>query len=383
MKLFTIVFVAVLAGLGIGYAATIAEFGISTPEVELSGLKRSSGPSPRFWIEDPVHNFGTMLQKEKSEHTFEIKNLGKGVLNIRAGKPSCACTVGHISRTEIPPGESAKIHIEWITKLTNGPFSHGVPIHTNDPETSWIRLEIRGTVFPDYQFSPEILFVRTLSPNEPSTHRTKLHFFRHADVQIEGHQFSNDELQDFFEVQYEAIAKEDLLDHAKCGYGITIRVKAGMPLGPLRQQIVFTPSVKVPTALRLIMTGDITPDVKIRGTGVSWDQMTGTLDLGTIKKGTSRKSSLVSVQMHGKHRDSVILKLKEVVPPVLKVTIGESSRHANALVRRAPLEIEVPDSADVMSYLGEGDVAMGSVVIETTHPLYPEVTVNVKFAVVE
>ena len=87
--------------------------------------------------------------------------------------------------------------------------------------------------------------------------------------------------------------------------------------------------------------------------------------------------------MHGKHRDSVILKLKEVVPPVLKVTIGESSRHANALVRRAPLEIEVPDSADVMSYLGEGDVAMGIVVIETTHPLYPEVTVNVKFAVVE
>jgi hypothetical protein len=383
MKLFTIVFVAILAGLGIGYAATVAEFGVSTPELELSGLRKSRGPLPRLSIDDPVHKFGTMLQKEESQHTFIIKNLGKGPLNIKAGKPSCACTVGHISRTEIPPGESAKIRIEWITKLTNGPFSHGVPITTNDPTTPWLRLEIRGTVFPDYQFSPEILFVRTLSPNEPSTHRSKIHFFRDDDVEIDGHQLSNEESKDFFDVKYEPIAKEDLLAHAKCGYAITIKVKEGMPLGPLRQQIVFTPSVKTSTALRLIMTGDIAPDVKVRGTGTAWDQVNRTLDLGAIKKGASSKSTVVSVQMHGKLRDSVELRLKEVFPPALKVSIGEPSRHANAIIRRAPLDIEVPEDAEVMSFLGEGDEPMGRVVIETTHPLYPEVTVNVKFAVVD
>lgn len=45
-----------------------------------------SGPPPVIACDQPEHDFGTVAQGAEAEHTFTIKNTGKGVLKIERAR---------------------------------------------------------------------------------------------------------------------------------------------------------------------------------------------------------------------------------------------------------------------------------------------------------
>ena len=110
MRTWIVVFAALVAGLAIGYASTIAEFGISPPPPTIaksSGRKAPvaagkaspssrpipppvDSPQPKVAIRDTVHRFGVMEHFKTGKHTFVIHNEGSGPLELKAGRPSCS-----------------------------------------------------------------------------------------------------------------------------------------------------------------------------------------------------------------------------------------------------------------------------------------------------
>lgn len=384
MKVFTIVVVAILAGIGIGFAATVAEFGVAPPEPKLLPDSKRAETSGNLVIDETTYDAGIMMQYQKGEHTFVLHNKGRGAVDIKPGDPSCKCTGVFPSRKHIPPGETAEVRLQWDTARSRGEFNHGVPIVITNNPVSWVRVSIKGKVFPDYRFTPGVVWVRTLSPHEKSTHQVKLFFFRDHDVKIVRQQFSNEAIADFFDVRYEPLSPDEIANEeaAKCGYLVTTSIKDGLPIGPLRQNVTLTTTPETTPPVVLAITGDVRPDVSVVGFGPNWNSTSLTLSLGEVKQAEGDTVDLM-VQINGKHQFSTELKIAEVEPPLLNVKLGERTTLSNKVTDSIPLKIEIPPAAAICNHLGGDGQAAGRVVIETTHPLYPKVVIHVKFAVVE
>jgi hypothetical protein len=380
MKLITTIVVAALVGVGLGYAATVAEFGVSPPMPNLGGPVAVSGRQPRLLVEQLAHDFGRMYQNSEDKHTFVLRNVGLADLRITPGKPSCRCTVSQVSRKVIPPGETAEVTLTWKTGYSRNKFAKTAPISTNDPTQPLIRLKIQGIVVPEFAFEPNRVFLPELSQHDRAERELKLLFFEQDNVQILGHQLSNSELEAHYQIEYRPIPLDELDDEtATCGYVIAVTVLPGLPMGSLQQDVIFETSIPTNSPVRLQVLGSIQSDISIYGR--NFNPKTNTLAIGTVKRGEKHLNKL-AMYLIGEHRHNVELKVTETVPEDLKVTLGEPfDLPVNRL--RIPLSIEIPADAKPTAHLGTEPENMGRVVIETSHPHNPEVRIYVRVAVAD
>ncbi|MEK6246770.1 MAG: DUF1573 domain-containing protein, partial [Planctomycetales bacterium] len=237
MKIFTLVVIAILIGLGLGYATTVAEFGLNPVEPALEGyqgyqgsqasqdsqgsqnsavgqqIASSSNPQgelspvaegdPRLVVNETNFNFGQVSQRQKKTHSFVIYNSGGDDLILGEAKKSCGCTNSKISRKVIPSGESATVDFIWETRGNRGNVTKKITIPTNDPSKSSLRLGVTGFVTPFFQFKPRNgINANVLSRTAEKDFSTKLYFYKKSNVKITGHQMSDQATSKFFVLEY-------------------------------------------------------------------------------------------------------------------------------------------------------------------------------------
>ena len=62
---------------------------------------------------DKSHDFGTITEGEKVEHTFKFTNTGDADLVISSASASCGCTIPSPPKEPIAPGEDGVIKVEF------------------------------------------------------------------------------------------------------------------------------------------------------------------------------------------------------------------------------------------------------------------------------
>ena len=155
------------------------------PEVTRDDLvPPKHGPFGKVEVPEVEFNFGLRKTGSKDEHTFLVKNVGEGVLDLKMGKPTCQCTVGEITTNDgntlsgpfkigeqirLKPNESANILVKWVMKTDTPKFRQSVPIVTTDPDQREVNLVVTGVVnhpiqvLPGYQWE-----LGEMSATEPS-----------------------------------------------------------------------------------------------------------------------------------------------------------------------------------------------------------------------
>ena len=98
---------------------------------------------------DPVFEFGEIIDGEKIKNVFTFTNTGKEPLIISSAKGSCGCTVPMWPKEPIRPGETAELLVEFNSKgkgkVGGSLQSKRVTITTNtDPANHY--LTIKGKV---------------------------------------------------------------------------------------------------------------------------------------------------------------------------------------------------------------------------------------------
>ncbi len=78
-----------------------------------------------------LHNFGTLKQGEKREHSFEFTNNGSLDLIVIDVKSSCGCTVASYSEEPIAPGQTGQININYDSTDRIGVQEKKVIVRTN------------------------------------------------------------------------------------------------------------------------------------------------------------------------------------------------------------------------------------------------------------
>ena len=92
-------------------------------------------------------NFGEIIEGEKVNLEFKIKNTGKGDLIITNAKASCGCTQLEYPKEIIKPGDKESISVTFDSKNRKGKQKKTIRLTTNTTPSIKI-LTIEGMVLP-------------------------------------------------------------------------------------------------------------------------------------------------------------------------------------------------------------------------------------------
>ncbi|MBI5656475.1 MAG: DUF1573 domain-containing protein [Geobacter sp.] len=132
-------------------------------------ISGTASAAPQIVVEQPLYNFGTLVQGKKLDHTFVIKNIGDAPLKINHIRPACGCTAANASVPVMLPGKTSEIKISFNSANFYGTVTKTVAVETNDPKTPTSTLTLTGTITEEVAVLPKQLNLGQVRANQPKT----------------------------------------------------------------------------------------------------------------------------------------------------------------------------------------------------------------------
>ena len=386
MKAWILVALALIVGLAAGVGTALLRVQMTAPDTEAMLAGRSATgrfalpgePRPKVVIDETSFDFGAMGDDATNSHSFIFRNEGDGTLTLTKGDTTCRCTLIDLEQTDIPPGESAAVKVQWNAKNLAGPYRQSATIFTNDPDRSRVTLTITGRITAALRVTPSDLVFSHLSVGAPAKGEVRLYCYLPEKLEITGHELKDREGAELFEVTYRPLSPDQLKDEpdVKSGHLVTIAIKSGLPSGAFRQRILLATNLKDSPTVEIPVKGNVDSDISIRGRG--WNDKNGVLMIGTVgsRKGAEQTMMLVC---RGAYSKEVTYKVAHVTPDLLKVELGK--RVETDKVSLTPLSIQIPKGSHPANHLGSEQGDFGRITIETNHPQVPQLLILVRFAV--
>jgi len=104
--------------------------------------------APVIEVDDPIHDFGTVMEGLSTEHAFVLRNAGDEDLEVTAVRVSCGCTTPALDKTGLAPGEEVDLTTLLNTYRLQGAVEKTITVASNDPETPELTLHLVGEVTP-------------------------------------------------------------------------------------------------------------------------------------------------------------------------------------------------------------------------------------------
>ena len=350
-----------------------------------AGVGEVPADAPRAEAAETRHAFGTIGTGSSGSHRFEIRNTGGGPLTLTRGSTSCSCTVSDFEAAEgvdsdarkvVPPGERTFVTVQWKGKPPGGPFRQQVTINTDDPRRPEIVFSIEGRVVPTWQAAPDSIVLSALTASSGTQASTTILTFGDAPPEVLGIDLEPSQAAQFFSASSVPLSAEELAAEpiATGGFRVNLEVKPGLPLGRLRENLT----------VRFTMPEEVTAEIPIEGTvggdlvlvGPGWDSSRQALMLGTVssRKGLRRRIFLTA---KGPHRDEVQPRVEETVPESLEVSIGAGKPIGDGGVVRIPIDLVIPPGSRSVNHICSEQAPAGRIVLATSHPESPTLTIPV------
>jgi hypothetical protein len=202
---------------------------------------------PKVVVVGPLtHEFGTIPQLTTGKWTWLVKDAGNRDLELWKGTSSP--NVRKIFKDDslskkdekaiLKPNETTEVELAWKAgRNTYGDFKRGFNLETNDPETPTVSLFVHGTIEPMIAVLPgERINLNKLHDREPRNVRAALYSPGRPNLKVEGIDGSE---PDYFTAEASPMSPKDLQERGiGGGWNIDVRIKPGMPIGPVREEVV-------------------------------------------------------------------------------------------------------------------------------------------------
>ena len=108
---------------------------------------------PKAQVPETTYDFGEVFEDRKLSHTFDIRNIGDALLEIKDIDSDCACTAADSDR-RIPPGGQGRITLTIAPYSVLRQFTKKTKVFFNDPEHPQVVLTMKGVAKPFIEIQP-------------------------------------------------------------------------------------------------------------------------------------------------------------------------------------------------------------------------------------
>jgi hypothetical protein len=246
---------------------------------------------------------------------------------------------------------------------------------------SRVELTVTGSITSIVSVEPSQLVFSNLSVHDERTLEAKLINHLTNSISITDYELSDPSTAKFIDVRFRPMDAETLARaEGRSGQIVAVTIRPGLPLGQYRQKLILTSDLPEQRKVELEVLATITSDISLVGGG--WIDDNGFVHIGPVNsRDGARRNVLVLVR--GPHRNDVQIKVGEVWPTFLRVTLGEKGTIGDGAVVKFPLSIEIPPGSPSANHLGSKVGKIARITLETTHPEAKQVKVPVRFAVEE
>lgn len=105
-----------------------------------------SATAPRLKFSEEKFNWGIVKATDKMNHDFILTNEGKKPLTIRKARSNSACTIVHLEKNQLEPGESVKLTVDYNCTEQRGKISQLITVISSDPFRPTVTLTVECEV---------------------------------------------------------------------------------------------------------------------------------------------------------------------------------------------------------------------------------------------
>jgi hypothetical protein len=149
-------------------------------------LTTAATTGPKAQVPETTYDFGKVFEDVKLTHTFDIKNIGDAILEIKDIDSDCACTAADSDR-RIPPGGLGRITLTIAPYSVLRQFTKKTKVFFNDPEHPQVVLTLQGYGKPFIEIQPSHIIRFRGKPGEEL--RDQVRFISHLPGQWEIKEF--------------------------------------------------------------------------------------------------------------------------------------------------------------------------------------------------
>ncbi len=133
-----------------------------------------------------THDFGVLHAGQKASHVFRLKNERAVSITIAKIRPSCACTVPHVSRMEVSPGGSSDVEVTFTAPKATANVHKTVAIEFSDLQVPSRHFAIKAVVVEQLAVIPDVVMFGTSTPGQVSSAEFVVGNYSDADLQTIG-----------------------------------------------------------------------------------------------------------------------------------------------------------------------------------------------------
>ncbi len=148
---------------------------------------------PKAQVPETTYDFGEVFEDVKLTHTFNIKNIGDALLEIKDIDSDCACTAADSDR-RIPPGGMGRITLTIAPYSVLRQFTKKTKVFFNDPDQPQVLLTLQGYGKPFIEIQPNHIIRFRGKPGEEL--RGQVRFISHLPTPWEIKEFKTNIPQD-------------------------------------------------------------------------------------------------------------------------------------------------------------------------------------------
>lgn len=125
-------------------AATLlaAATGLASTPASGADAPKAAARGPRMVLDRHEHDYGLARQQARLDATFTITNEGDAPLHPIA-RGECSCVHARLSRTEVPPGETATLTVTFETYRFVGAMQKALRVRSDDPAAADVPLQLK------------------------------------------------------------------------------------------------------------------------------------------------------------------------------------------------------------------------------------------------
>ncbi|MCH7960566.1 MAG: DUF1573 domain-containing protein [Candidatus Hydrogenedentes bacterium] len=239
-----------------------------------------SGGGPKIEVETDMYMMGTIANDRIGEGEVTVYNRGGAPLKIAKVTTSCGCTLGHMSKDVILPGEQAILVVRVYPDKVPGHFHSmkTLTIFSNDPVNNLTHVVVNAYIDREFDWQPEAANFGIVAKDSGSEIRIRVTQEQEASFEILGASIPTS--SDVFSFEQEDVPESEWQKPGHREYILIAKVLPDAPTGEYYSNLVVRTNISRVPNIKIVLSASV------RGV---YNLIPGSLSLPFLRPGESLK----------------------------------------------------------------------------------------------